>query len=52
MQPCKDCVYYKTPSCIGEFSRAVLVEDYDCDCFTTEEYKMMCDLLCGEMLDD
>lgn len=49
MEPCETCVYYKTPSCIGEYSRALLIEDYDFDCFTTEEYKLLCDIMCGDI---
>ena len=44
---CKECAYYKTPSCIGKYQREILIEDYGHDCFTTEFDKMMCDMMCG-----
>ena len=49
---CKDCIYYNTSSCEGDIYREMLIEDYGYDCFTTEEYRLMCESLCREVLYD
>ena len=49
---CKKCAYYKTPSCVGEHTRKMLIEDYEHDCFTTEEDKILCEMMCGGVEDD
>lgn len=51
-KPCKDCVYWSTPSCVGTFSRIVLIEDYQHDCFTTAEDLELCEMMCGGVEDE
>lgn len=49
---CSKCAYYATPSCIGADKRQILIEDYEHDCFTTEEDKLLCELMCGGIEED
>lgn len=51
MKACSKCANYKTPSCIGKDKRQILIEDYDYDCFTTEEDKLLCEIMCGGIED-
>lgn len=47
MNKCKDCSLNKTAGCIGFQKRKILVEDYDTDCWMSEEDKILCDMMCG-----
>lgn len=44
---CTQCINYKSSGCIGEDKRKMIIEDYDTDCWMSEEDKKLCDLLCG-----
>jgi hypothetical protein len=46
-KPCKKCANYETVACMGEIARRMWIDDYGYDCFTTEEEKFLCELMCG-----
>ncbi len=45
-KPCKKCANYGTKACMGRDNRREWIEDYNYDCFTTEEDKLLCELMC------
>jgi hypothetical protein len=51
-KPCSKCANYNTPACAGEGQRGMFIEDYEYDCFVTEEDKLLCELMCGGVEDE
>ena len=49
---CKGCINNNTPFCLGRENRIMLMQDFEYDCYTTNEDAEMCEMLCGGAEDE